>query len=249
MKILITGSKGFIGRNLIERLSSEKNIEILEFEKDDSIELLKKYCKECEFVYNLAAVHRPTDDSEFAKVNFNQFEFILSELEKNKNGCPVLYTSSVQSNNGTLYGKSKHDAEIALFKHSKKCGSRGIVYRLTNTFGKYARPYSHSVVATFCANVVSGKELIISDPNIVMHFAYIDDVIDSLVSRLKEGPGIIESDHDIYSIKADKIINISLGELASLISSFKCLNNPDSLTKNERLFFETYKYYEKCKPL
>ena len=249
MKILITGSKGFIGRNLVERLKSKKNLEILEFEKDDSIELLKEYCKKCDFVYNLAAVHRPVDESEFAKVNFNQFDFILRELEKNNNKCPVLYTSSIQSNNGTLYGKSKFDAEVALFNHSKKCGSRGIVYRLTNTFGKYARPYSHSVVATFCANVVLGKELTVTDPNIVMHFAYINDVVDSLIARLDEGCSINENDASIYTIPDNKIINISLGELACLISSFKFLDNAKKLTKTQKLFFETYKYYEKCKPL
>lgn len=249
MKILITGSKGFIGRNLIERLSSKKNLEILEFEKDDSLELLKEYCKQCDFVYNFAAVHRPLDESEFEKVNFNQFEFILNELEKNDNKCPVLYTSSIQSNNGTLYGTSKYNAEISLRNHSKKCCSRGIVYRLTNTFGKYARPYSHSVVATFCANVAAGKELTVSDPKIIMHFAYIDDVIDSLVARLEEGAKIQDSDSLIYSISKEKIIDISLGELAQLISSFKNKTDINHLTKTERLFFETYKYYEKCKPL
>ena len=249
MKILITGSKGFIGRNLIERLSSRKNLEILEFDKDDSIDVLKEYCKNCDFVFNFAAVHRPLDQSEFAKVNFNQFEFILHELEKKGNCCPVLYTSSIQSNNGTLYGISKYNAELALRNHASKCGSRGIVYRLTNTFGKYARPYSHSVVATFCANVVSGKELTVTDPNIIMHFAYIDDVIDSLVARLDEGFNVQKNDASIYMIPYDKIITISLGELAHLISSFNLLIDENKLTKTQKLFFETYKYYEKCKPL
>ena len=242
-RILVTGAKGFIGRNLIERLNSQFNVKILEFDKDDGLEKLSQYCKMCDFVFNFAAVHRPTDSSEFNTVNFLQFNFLLDQLKKNNNCCPVLYTSSIQSNNGTLYGKSKFDAECALKEHSKEMNSRGIIYRLTNTFGQYARPYSHSVVATFCASTVEGIPLLVSYRNIIMHFAYIDDVIDSFISRLLEGNEINDKDNDFYEIASDKIINISLGELADLISSFPNKQVNDITSSKELLFFRTYEYY------
>ena len=248
MKILITGSKGFIGRNLIERLSKDKSIKVLEFDLDTPFSLLEEYCKECDFVFNFAAVHRPLDTSEFKKVNFEQFDYLLKLLEKYNNNCPVLYTSSIQSNNGTDYGASKFLAEESLRKHGALMNSRAIVYRLTNTFGKWARPNSHSVVATFCYNAAHNLRLVVSNPDIIMHFAYIDDVIDSFAQRLSESKNIKQSDSTIYSIDSDKIINISLGNLKSLILSFvdkaDIAPNNNYMSREEALFFKTFLSYK-----
>jgi UDP-2-acetamido-2,6-beta-L-arabino-hexul-4-ose reductase len=244
MKILITGSKGFLGRNLIERISNYPNIQVIEFDINNKLEEIEESCKDCDFVYNFAAVHRPLDTSEFKKVNFSQFELILKNLEKFNNKCPVLYTSTIQSNNGTLYGESKYLAENALRDHAKKMNSRGIIYRLTNVFGKWARPNSHSVVATFCYNVRNDFPLVVSDPEYLMHFVYIDDVIDSFVKRLQEGVEALDTDSGIYTIDKTKIIDITLGDLSSLILSFKEAN-PQNLNYIQGLFYKTYLSYGK----
>lgn len=243
MKILITGSNGFVGKNLIERLNKEfKNIQVYKFDVDNDYSDLKKFCKDCDFVFNFAAVHRPTNESDFSKVNFNQFKELLDYLEYYNNDCPVLYTSSIQSNNGTLYGESKFLAELALKDHSNKMNSRGIIYRLTNIFGKYARPNAHSVVATFCDNVQKGIPLFVSDPERVMCFNYIDNVIDSFIDRIKEGKKPILSDDKIYEIDKQYNIIIKLSELSSLIQSFA---KPNYTPRNhiEKLFYITYKSY------
>lgn len=246
MKILITGSKGFIGKNLIAFLKSkQEDIEILEFDIENTLEDLDSFCKQCDFVFNFAAVHRPKDQTEFYKTNTNQFELLLNMLKKHNNHCPVLYTSSIQSNNGTAYGESKYLAEELLFKHGEECGSRHIVYRLTNTFGRWAKPNSHSVVATFCFNVWNDIPLIVTDSKIVMHFVYIDDVIESFYQRLIEGKAPLQTDNNIYSIDKNKIIDIKLGELADLITSFKTLRDSNSLSKRDKLFYLTYLSYGK----
>lgn len=245
MKILITGSNGFIGRNLIERLQKEfLDLVIYKFDINNEFSDLEKFCKDCDFVFNFAAVHRPVDTSDFSKVNFNQFKFLLECLEKYNNNCPVLYTSSIQSNNGTLYGESKFLAEQALQNHAKKTNSRGIVYRLTNIFGKWARPNSHSVVATFCNNVQNSIPLFVSEPNKEMCFNYIDDVVDSFIARIKEGTNVLSSDFNIYSIDSRLNIHITLQELANLIERCK---EADFVPKNniENLFYITYKSYGK----
>jgi len=244
MKILITGANGFIGKNLIDALSkSSIDAQFYKFDIDNSKEELEMWTKDCDFVYNFAAVHRPKEITEFDKVNHLFFDDLLDMLKKNNNKCPVLYTSSIQAGNGTEYGKSKIAAEQDLFQYGKETGARSIVYRLTNTFGRWATPNHHSVVATFCYNLNNDLDIFISNPDIVMNFCYVDDVVDSFINQLTNS--VIPDSDGIFRISNDKIYTITLGDLATLLESFK--NNKDVRPKNlfeERMYY-TYSSYSK----
>jgi len=221
MKILVTGAKGFIGRNLIEELGKNKEVELFEYDKDNDPQTLRYYTKECDFVFHLAAVHRPEDETEFEKVNYKFFADLLEMLRAKNNSSPVLLTSSIQADQNNAYGKSKLDAEEALKKHAEMISSRPIIYRLTNTFGRHARPNDHSVVATFCYNIARGLPIEIGDPDHVMKLYYIDDVIDSFLSHLNKN---IAPDPDgFYRLPKNLEYEITLKELADKIYSFKAI--------------------------
>ena len=241
MKILITGSKGFIGKNLIEALNKKGNYEIYEFDCDTPFELLDRYTIDCDFVFNFAAVHRPKDVSEFKQTNYLFLEELLQLLKKHNNLCPVLYTSSIQATNGSDYGNSKLAAEQAMFDYEKETGAKAIIYRLTNTFGKWAMPNHHSVVATFCYAVNRNLPIQVSNPDIVMNFYYIDDVIDSFLRQLEELEKPAKD--GIYYLDEKCIYNVTLGELANLIISFGngCLPQNNDF---EKRLFETFNSYK-----
>lgn len=219
MNILVTGANGFLGKNLIERLVKIPNINIMHYSRGTSKLLLEKNLAECDFLFHFAAVHRPKDSKEFYRVNDDFFEYILKVLRKNNNHCPVLLTSSIQANDNTDYGRSKKIAENLLREHEKITGAKGLIYRLNNTFGKWATPNHHSVVATFCFNINNDLPIKISSREILMKFYYIEDVIDSFVSQLTGGE---TPDVDgIYRLSQDKIISITLGELADKLYDFR----------------------------
>jgi UDP-2-acetamido-2,6-beta-L-arabino-hexul-4-ose reductase len=219
MNILITGADGFLGKNLIERLVKMPDINIMHFSEGTSTLLLDRNLEECDFLFHFAAVHRPKDSEDFYRVNDDFFESILKKLEECGNNCPVLLTSSIQATDNNDYGRSKLIAENILREHNKKSGARAIIYRLNNIFGKWATPNHHSVVATFCYNINRDLPIVISNRSIMMHFYYIDDVIDSFLSQIKAQP---EPDEDgIFRLKEEQIINITLGELADKFYYFR----------------------------
>lgn len=246
MKILITGSKGFIGKNLIYRLKQYGNkYTIYEFDIDSTHEQLEEYTKDCDFVFNFAAVHRPKEVSEFEQINYVFFDDLLKMLIKHNNKCPVLYTSSIQATNGSAYGESKLMAEAELRKYSKDYGVRSIIYRLTNTYGRWAMPNHHSVVATFCYNIIHNLPIVVNDENYVMHFYYVDDVIDSFMKQLDNT--VISDEDGIFRLPDNKIHTITLGELATTLKGFKkCLDEnvtPAFNNSTEETLYQTFISY------
>ena len=221
MKVLVTGSSGFIGSNLINKLSVlYKDITIYKFNSKSDVSELEQYTKDCDFVFNLAAVHRPTDKSDFLKINSELFSTILSLLKKNGNKCPILYTSSIQADAGNDYGNSKVKAENDLIEFSKENGNRAIIYRLTNTFGRWARPNGHSVIATFCYNIRRDIPINVSDRTHLMKLYFIEDVVNSFIDRLneKEDNGKI-----YYQLDQAQVYLKTLGEIADSLNKFRQL--------------------------
>ena len=244
MNILITGADGFLGKNLIEKLVEIPNVNIMHFSPGTSKLLLEKNLSECDFLFHFAAVHRPKDPKEFYNVNVDFFAWILDKLKKHKNYCPVLLTSSIQAIDSTDYGRSKIAAENLLKKHEQETGARAIIYRLNNTFGKWATPNHHSVVATFCHNINRDIPIEISSRNVVMNFYYVDDVIEDFISRVYEKENV---DDGIYRLNEEKIHSITLGELADLLYEFrKCQKEgiePKLQNQLEQRLWSTYLSY------
>ena len=216
MKILVTGATGFIGRNLCERLLiSYRGIELLKANSKTEERLLREYLKECEMVYNLAAVHRPNDPSDFKRVNVDYLDNILNYLKLNNPQCKIATMSSIQVGNGSAYGDSKLKAEQIAIQYSEQTGSRVNILRLTNCFGKYARPNGHSVVATFCFNFSHNLPIRVNDPKSIVHLCYIDDAVDVLLSYLD----ITESSIDYIDDR--KVFHITLGYLVDCLQAIK----------------------------
>ncbi len=233
MKILVTGAKGFVGKNLCAALKNikdgkdkthpELNIsEIYEFDIDTDITLLDDFCKKADFVFNLAGVNRPKDQSEFMSGNFGFADTLLATLKKHKNTCPVMISSSIQAELDNPYGHSKKAGEELLFSYSEETGAKVLVYRFPNVFGKWCRPNYNSAVATFCNNIANDLPIQVNDPSVNMTLVYIDDVVDELISAL-EGKENREGNYCRVAIEH----KITLGEIVDLIYSFK--NQPQSL--------------------
>lgn len=245
MNLLVTGARGFIGRNLIEALEKNKDLEILRYDKETDPQALQYLTRVCDFVYHFAAVHRPADESEFEKVNHILFADLLAMLRSNSNSCPVLLTSSIQTDRHSTYGKSKLAAEKELREHAERTNSRAVIYRLTNTFGRYAKPNNHSVVATFCYNIARGLPITISDPDRVLKLYYIDDVIASFIAHIHK---YVEPDSDgFHRLPQDLEHKITLNELACRIYSLKaCIDREQDIVINDQFnqkLYETYLSY------
>ncbi len=245
MRVLVTGATGFIGRNLIEWLSGISCIDIDRFHSSSSSESLHLFTSRCEFVFHLAAIHRPTDEAEFFRVNVGLTELLLDSLRSNHNQCPVLLSSSIQAGDGTAYGSSKLAAEDVLKAHAGQNYSRAIIYRLTNTFGRYARPNQHSVVATFCYNIARDLSISVHDPERSICLCYIDDVIESFIKQLQD---FKEPDaNGFYRLHEELTYTVTLQELAEKLYRFKAdlrkgiiINPGDDFS---RKLFTTYLNY------
>ncbi|NDI76275.1 NAD-dependent epimerase/dehydratase family protein [Psychrilyobacter piezotolerans] len=239
MKILVTGSKGFIGKNLVAELRNRGYENIFEVDIDTSKELLNVYSKECEFVFHLAGVNRPKDEKEFMEGNFGFTSELLDLLKKHNNNSPVLITSSIQAERDNAYGKSKKAGEDLIFNHAKEMDTKAIVYRLPNVFGKWSRPNYNTVVATYCHNIARNLEIQVNAPDAQLNLVYIDDVVEEFIGALE---GIGTQNNEFYQIPI--VHSIKLGELADLIRSFKAsrkdlsvINMSDVLTKK---MYSTY---------
>lgn len=245
MNILITGATGFLGKNLIDRLSHLPDINIMSYTRDTDLAQLEEYLDSCDFVFHFAAVHRPKDPMEFYKVNDDFFEWILNKLEEHGNTCPVVLTSSIQALDKNDYGRSKLIAENLLRAHAECSGAKAIIYRLTNTFGKWATPNLHSVAATFCYNINRDIPITISNRDVVMNFYYIDEVIDSFILQLSGN--VQPCDDGIYRLPEDKVYPITLGELADILMYFrKCQKqekSPELDTALKEKLWRTYISY------
>jgi UDP-2-acetamido-2,6-beta-L-arabino-hexul-4-ose reductase len=216
MKILVTGAKGFVGKNLIAELKNRGFKDIFEFTRESDPSLLEKYTKECEFVFHLAGINRPKDADEFMEGNFVFTSQLLELLKKHDNKAPVLITSSIQAEKDNPYGRSKKAGEDLLFNYYFETDAKVYVYRLPNLFGKWSKPNYNTVVATFCHNIARGLEVQVNDPDAELNLCYIDDVLEEF-TRALEGNPTMQNDFCIVPV----IHNIKLGELAELINSFK----------------------------
>lgn len=227
MKVLITGAKGFVGKNLIAQLGNirtgkAKNYEltsdltIYEYDIDTNPELLDLYTKDCDFVCHLAGVNRPKEQAEFMEGNFGFTSVLLDSLKKNQNKAPILITSSIQATLDNPYGKSKKAGEDLIFAYGRENGVKTLVYRLPNVFGKWCRPNYNSAVATFCNNIANDLDITVNDPSVVMNLVYIDDVVDEFISAMSGR----ENRHGEFCA-VPTVHTIKLGEIVELLYRFK----------------------------
>ena len=202
MKILVTGAKGFVGRNLCAQLKNIRDGKakwynlpepikaIYEYDIDSTPEELDRWCQDCTFVFNLAGVNRPQDPKEFMEGNFGFATVLLNTLKKYHNTCPVMISSSIQATlagrfGTSEYGKSKKAGEELMFQYSEETGAKVLVYRFPNLFGKWCRPNYNSAIATFCNNIAHDLPIQVNDRSVEMELLYIDDLVDELINSLK----------------------------------------------------------------
>jgi len=216
LKILVTGAKGFIGKNLVVELKNRKYKDVFEYDKQTDPSLLYKYCEQADFVFHLAGVNRTKDQSEFREGNYGFTSTLLDTLKKHKNTCPVMISSSTQAELDNPYGMSKKAGEDLLFDYGRETGARVLIYRLPNVFGKWCKPNYNSAVATFCNNISRDMPITVNDPNITMNLAYIDDVVQELIHALEGNENKAEKFCEVPVVHT-----ITLGGIVDLIYSFK----------------------------
>lgn len=243
MKILVTGAKGFVGKNLCAALNNIKDGKdrrfpdltidaVFEYDIDSTPEELDRFCKDCDFVFNLVGVNRPKNQEEFMAGNFGFASTLLDTLKKHKNTCPVMLSSSIQATlagrfGTSEYGKSKKAGEELFFDYSKKTGAKVLVYRFPNLFGKWCRPNYNSAVATFCNAFANDLPYTVNDPSVELELLYIDDLVDEMISALKGEEHHCEFDgvetvlcEDGRYCAATVTHKVTLGEIVELLKSF-----------------------------
>ena len=228
MKILVTGSQGFVGRNLVETLKIIRDkkyktdilstdIEIYEYDINNTKEDLHNYTKDCNFVVHLAGINRPQNTEEFSSGNKGTIELLCQCLKENDNHCPVLVSSSIQVGRDNDYAKSKKEGEDFLLEFGKKHANEIYIYRFANLFGKWCRPNYNSVTATWCYNIANDLEIQVNDPTVELSLCYIDDVVEEILHAISGHPSMKVEDHYIVA----PIHNVSLGHMRDLLYSFK----------------------------
>lgn len=254
MKILVTGAKGFVGKNLTIRLENIRNgkdktsplkadLEIYAYDVDSDASLLDTYCADCDMVFNLAGVNRPENTEDFMQGNFGFASTLLDTLKKHRNTCPVMLSSSTQAALDNPYGKSKKAGEDLFFAYSRETGADVLVYRFPNVFGKWCRPNYNSAVATFCHNIARELPITVNDRAHEMTLVYIDDVVDELLSAAAGKP---TRDGAFCRVPIEH--KTTLGEIVDLLYAFhdsrKTLQVPD-LTEGSfsKKLYSTYLSY------
>ncbi len=249
MKILVTGAKGFVGRNLCAQLRNIKEgkakcygditvSEIFEYDLDSTAEELDLYCRKADFVFNLAGVNRPQNPEEFMQGNFGFASTLLYTLKKHSNTCPVMISSSIQATcigrYDSDYGRSKKAGEELFFDYGTETGVKVLVYRFPNLFGKWCRPNYNSAVATFCNNYANDLPIQVNDPSVQLELLYIDDLVDEMIAALKgeehrcefDGVETVLTKNGRYCA-APVTHKVTLGEIVALLDEFK--NQPETL--------------------
>ncbi len=273
MKILVTGAKGFVGRNLCESLKNIRDgkdrreryqsllpLTVYEYDKDGTAEELSLYCAEADFVFNLAGVNRPKEASEFMEGNRGFGEDLLDLLERHGNKCPVMLASSVQASlegryAGSEYGRSKLAGEELFFEHGRRTGADVLVYRFPNLYGKWCRPNYNSAVATFCDAVANGRSYHVDDPSAELELLHVDDLVAAMLGALLgnaprcryEGAECVPDPEGPFSY-APGAQRATLGEIVGLLESFKAsrenLSVPDlSEGSFSKRLFSTFMSY------
>lgn len=242
MKILVTGSHGFVGKNLIAELRNRGYGDIFEYTRDTERSLLEEYTKECDFVFHLAGVNRPKEEKKFMEGNFGFTSELLDLLKKFNNKAPVLISSSIQAERDNPYGRSKKAGEDLLFNYKKETGAEVLVYRLANLFGKWSRPNYNSVVATFCYNIARDMEIQVNDPEVELSLSYIDDVVKEFINAMEGNP---TRDGEFCLVPV--VHKVKLGRLAELIKSFRSSREdlfiPDMKDLFTKKLYSTYLSY------
>lgn len=242
MKILITGAKGFLGRNLKKALTDAGYEEILQFDLDSEGGDFGKYCRECDFVFHLAGVNRPKDKSEFLSGNKGFTEELLNELISSGNTAPVLLSSSIQAGLDNDYGRSKRAAEEAVFSYGREHGVPVYVYRFPNLFGRWSRPNYNTVIATFCYNIARDIPIRIDDREKLLPLAYVDDVTGQFLRILKTGIKLPPGEFVVFP--PSLIYERKLGLVADTLMGFKdglsSGKQPELKDEFEEKLYETY---------
>ena len=254
MKILVTGAKGFVGKNLCAQLHNIREgknksygdltiSEVFEYDIDSTLDQLDTYCQSCDFVFNLAGVNRPQNQEEFMQGNFGFASTLLDMLKKHHNTCPVMISSSIQATlagrfGTSEYGKSKKAGEELMFEYGQEVGAKVLVYRFPNLFGKWCRPNYNSAIATFCNNIANDLPIQVNDRSVEMELLYIDDLVDEMMGALIGKEHRCEFDGVETMPQADGKYcccpithKTTLGEIVDMIYAFaeqpKTLNIPE----------------------
>ena len=240
MKILITGSNGFIAKNLIEHLRRDESIKLYLFSKNDSLDILKAYVKEVDFIFHLAGVNRPKNIDEFYEGNSQLTKIIADTLIQENKSTPVLLSSSTQSDLDNDYGKSKLEAQNLLIEYSKQTNAKIFIYKLPNVFGKWSKPNYNSVISTWCHNIANNLDIRVNDKEVELTLVYVDDVIKSFIEKLDN-----KTNEQYYNI--DTIYRKTLGEISELLYQFKdnrkTLIIPNVASGFQRALYSTYLSY------
>jgi len=219
VKILITGSNGFLAKNLIFNLKEINNIELILFSKKNSLNQLKSKLKKADFIFHLAGVNRPDDKEEFISGNKGLTDFITKTLIELNKKTPLLFSSSIQVELNNDYGNSKKEAEKIIKDYSNFTGAPIFIYRLTNIFGKWSKPNYNSVIATWCHNIANDKPIKVDNPNSELSLVYVDDVIKSFIEKISFNKKIETQSSHLYEI--DRVYKKSLKDIKNLLMSFK----------------------------